>query len=196
MRVTLSVVLAVTVTGAAALPADLQAEHRLPPDLVLPDTASIPGQMLADWGVDKFFSLWYIFALSDNVQVSSEYRTAWRARGVRILQSKRSIFILNRTLDNFLQCGFSFELCSVRASIAGSVRPDVRHKHPPMTSHVIWLALYVISGNIAALLSQYAASTDISHRDLSVLPESVGLSPFWYAFHSLLLIPERRLCWR
>ena len=71
MWVLLSALLAVVSGRAAALPA-LQAEHRLPPDLVLPDTASIPGQRLADWGVDKFFSLWYIFALSDNVQVSSE----------------------------------------------------------------------------------------------------------------------------
>ena len=75
MWVLLSGVLAVTVAAAAALPTELHAEHRLPPDLVLPDTASIPGQMLADWGVDKFFSLWYIFALSDNVQVSGEYRS-------------------------------------------------------------------------------------------------------------------------
>ncbi|KAF0291086.1 hypothetical protein FJT64_010754 [Amphibalanus amphitrite] len=70
----LSGVLAVLSVGAGALPA-LQAEHRLPPDLVLPDTASIPGQMLADWGVDKFFSLWYIFALSDNVEVSKDVYT-------------------------------------------------------------------------------------------------------------------------
>ena len=82
MRLTPSVVLAVTVTGVAALPTDLPAEHRMSPDLVLPDTASIPGENLTGWGVDKFFSLWRIFALSDNVQVSSEYRKALRAGGI------------------------------------------------------------------------------------------------------------------
>ena len=88
MRVLLAGVLAVMAAGAAALPT-LQAEHRLPPDLVLPDTASIPGQRLADWGVDKFFSLWYIFALSDNVEVSSEYPARARRQGRCLMSYKR-----------------------------------------------------------------------------------------------------------
>ncbi|XP_037085215.1 uncharacterized protein LOC119105805 [Pollicipes pollicipes] len=78
MRVLLAAVLAVAVAGGGAAPSasiSLPAEHRLPAELVLPDTAHIPGQRLGEWGVDKFFSLWYIFALSDNVEVSKEAYT-------------------------------------------------------------------------------------------------------------------------